>query len=176
MYSLKTIQTFLKTVPYILSICQKSESEGSVIILTRVTQLRTLLKFEWRLKLSALLIQNLDVKFGLPLEGKTMTMFEEKSERKLSTYTETCTMGSFIVCAFHLLLLSCQNIGLSTLYSVSKLHLLVPDLFHILVIRIHGMHVMMSNHPTLNTRKRARNSMYTLMYLLYLHHLSIEIK
>jgi hypothetical protein len=141
-----------------------------------VTQLCKLLKFKWRIKLLALPIQNLDVKYGLQMKEKTMTMFEEKSERNLWTYAETCTRGSFIVRTFHLLLLSCQNIGQSTLYSVSILHLLVPDLFHILVIRIHGMHVMMSNHPTLNTIKRARNSMCTSMYLLYLHHLSTEIK
>jgi hypothetical protein len=36
-YYINQIQTFLKTISYILSICQKSESEGSVIILTRVT-------------------------------------------------------------------------------------------------------------------------------------------
>lgn len=123
-----------------------------------MTQLCTLLKYEWRRKLSALLIQNLDVKFGLPLEGKTMTVLEEKS----AGICRNCTMGSFIVWAFHLLLLSCQNIGLFTLHSVSILHLLVPDLLHILVIRIHGMCIKkMSNHPTLNTRKRARNSFYT---------------
>jgi len=44
-----------------------------------VTQLCTLLKSELRRKLSALLIQNLDVKSGLPLERKTMTVLEEKS-------------------------------------------------------------------------------------------------
>lgn len=126
-----------------------------------------------RRKLSALLIQNLDVKFGLPLEGKTVTVLEEKS----AGICRIVSMGSFTVCAFHLLLLRCQNIGLSTLYSVSILHLLVHDLFHILVIRIHGKRVIkMSNHPTLNTQKRARNSFYTSVYLLCLHCLSFVIK
>jgi hypothetical protein len=138
-----------------------------------VTQLCTLLKCEWRRKLSALLIQNLDVKFGLPLEGKTMRVLEEKSAgicRNL--YNE-----ELYSLYFSLIIASCQNIGLSTLYSVSIFHLLVPDLFHILVIRIHGMRVInMSNHPTLNTRKRARNSFYISMYILCLHCLSIEIK
>jgi hypothetical protein len=92
-----------------------------------------------RRKLSALLIQNLDVKFGLPLEGKTVTVLEEKS----AGICRIVSMGSFTVCAFHLLLLRCQNIGLSTLYSVSILHLLVHDLFHIEI----NVHFLIDKFP-----------------------------